>query len=83
MRLAERIRARSSAKAAILLTRTPTAGSISYRVIIGPGETLTTLPFTPKVSSAFSSNWAFSAISSLVTESLDSGGNSSKSIGGS
>ena len=43
---------KSSDKVVNLLTLTPSAGSISNSVMIGPGEMRTTLPKTPKVSSA-------------------------------
>ena len=45
-------RARSSDRFVNLLTRTPSAGSISKSVITGPGDIRTTLPVTPKVSRA-------------------------------
>ena len=39
----------SSAKLAILLTRTPSAGFNSYLVIAGPTETFSTFADTPKL----------------------------------
>ena len=43
----------SSAKFAILLTRTPSAGFSSYRVIAGPTDTFSTFADTPKLYNVF------------------------------
>ena len=47
--------AKSSDKVVNLFTLTPSAGSISNKVITGPGEILVTLPCTPNVSNACTS----------------------------
>ena len=46
---AAKFNAISSAKFAILLTRTPSAGLISYLVIAGPTDTFSTFAETPKL----------------------------------
>ena len=50
---AAKLSAISSAKFAILLTRTPSAGFNSYLVIAGPTETFSTFADTPKLYSVF------------------------------
>ena len=50
----------SSAKFAILLTLTPSAGFISYLVIAGPTETFSTLAVTPKLYNVFCNLFAVS-----------------------
>ena len=49
-----RVKARSSERLTILLILTPGAGSSSYIVITGPGNTSTTRPSTPKSDNFFS-----------------------------
>ena len=50
----------SSARFAILLTLTPSAGLSSYLVIAGPTATSSTFADTPKLCSVF---WSLSALS--------------------
>ena len=50
---AAKLSAISSAKFAILLTRTPSAGFNSYLVIAGPTDTFSTFACTPKLYSVF------------------------------
>ena len=50
---AAKLSAISSAKFAILLTRTPSAGFNSYLVIAGPTDTFSTFAETPKLYKVF------------------------------
>ena len=50
---AAKLSAISSAKLAILLTRTPSAGFSSYLVIAGPTDTFSTFADTPKLYKVF------------------------------
>jgi len=59
--LAAKFKAISSARFAILLTRTPSAGFNSYLVIAGPTETFSTFAETPKLYSVFCNFEAVSA----------------------
>ena len=58
---AAKLSAISSAKFAILLTLTPSAGFNSYLVIAGPTDTFSTLADTPKLYNVFCSLVAVSA----------------------
>ena len=58
---AAKFKAISSAKFAILLTLTPSAGFISYLVIAGPTETFSTFAETPKLYNVFCNLFAVSA----------------------
>ena len=58
---AARFNAISSARFAILLTRTPSAGFNSYLVIAGPTETFSTFADTPKLYKVFCNLVAVSA----------------------
>ena len=63
---AAKFRAISSAKLAILLTRTPSAGFNSYLVIAGPTETSSTFADTPKLYNVFCNCVAVSATDFLL-----------------
>ena len=58
--LAAKFKAISSARFAILLTRTPSAGFNSYLVIAGPTVTFSTFAWTPKLYNVF---WSLVATS--------------------
>ena len=60
---AAKLRAISSAKFAILLTLTPSAGFNSYLVIAGPTDTFSTLADTPKLYKVF---WSLVAVSATA-----------------
>ena len=64
---AERLSAISSSRFLILEIRTPGAGTISYRVTVGPIVAFTLSILIPKFSSVSLIRFLFSTISSLVT----------------
>ena len=72
------IRDKSSDKFVNLLTLTPSAGSISNKVITGPGEILTTLPETPNELRAYETCSAFCFNSSSLCTLISIG--SSKNV---
>ena len=75
--VSESARARSLPKLTIWLPLTPVAGSISYRVITGPGCAVTTLAATPKSASFFSMRREVYEMDSGLTVSTTAGGGSS------
>ena len=78
------LRAMSSASATTRLALMPGAGSSSYIVTTGPGQTLVIEPSTLKSPSTFSSSRALRSSAALSTTLLGIGGGSaSSSIGGS
>ena len=69
---ASKLKAISSAKFAILLTLTPSAGANSYLVIAGPTETFSTFADTPKLYNVFLNFSAVDSRAFLLPVSCDS-----------